>query len=433
MKQMEIIIVGGGIGGLSLALSLHQAGIKVRVYEAVRELSPLGVGINLQPAAVRELTELGLGDALAETGIATQRLNLYNKFGQLIRSEPRGMAAGYRWPQYSIHRGRLQFLLLEAVRARIGEDHFRSGLGFTAFEETGGKVRGRFRDRSTGAEVTDEADVLIGADGIHSAVRCQLYPAEGNPRFARQLLWRAAIDAEAFLDGHTMVIAGHFHQRIIAYPVARAAGDKLLTNWICQMTVTDEAPPREDWNRRVGKNTVLAAFGGWRFPWLDMPALIGQSADIYEFPLVDRDPVSAWTFGRVTLIGDAAHPMQPIGSQAGSQAILDARTLTRALMTNGDPVTALAQYDSERRPAMNDITLRNRGFGPEAAMQLVEERAPNGFAGIGDVISQEELDRIASSFSMAAGLDVETVNHRPALVSPPAAKDSGSTASPGRA
>src|SRR5450631_1451742 len=221
MKKMEIIIVGGGIGGLSLALSLHQAGFNVRVYEAVRDLSPLGVGINLQPTAVRELVELGLGDALAETGIATQRLNLYNKFGQLIRSEPRGMAAGYRWPQYSIHRRRLQLLLLRTVRERIGQDHFRSGLTLPAFEQIGRKVRGRFRNRESGAEVIDEADVLIGADGIHSAVRRQLYPDEGNSRFAKQLLWRAAVDADAFLDGRTMAIAGHFHQRVIAYPLAR--------------------------------------------------------------------------------------------------------------------------------------------------------------------------------------------------------------------
>jgi 2-polyprenyl-6-methoxyphenol hydroxylase-like FAD-dependent oxidoreductase len=417
MRSMEAIVVGGGIGGLSAALSLHQAGIAVRVYEAVRDLSPLGVGINLQPTAVRELIELGLGDALAQTGIATQRLSFFNKLGQLICSEPRGISAGYRWPQYSIHRGQLQLLLLQALRERIGAANFHCGLTFTAFEQHHDRVSARFRDVESGAELLDDGDILIGADGIHSAVRRQLYPNEGNPRFARQVLWRAAVEAEPFLGGREMIIAGHFHQRIIVYPVCSAGTTgKLLTNWICQMTVPTAASPREDWNKRVSKEKVLAAFGSWRFPWIDMHALIEQSPDIFEFPLVDRDPVAAWTFGRVTLIGDAAHPMQPIGGQAGSQAIVDARALTRALIACSDPAEALEQYDAERRPVMNDITLRNRRFGPEAAMQLVEERAPNGFTRIEDVISREELDSIVESFTLAAGLDVETVNNRPSFV-----------------
>jgi 2-polyprenyl-6-methoxyphenol hydroxylase-like FAD-dependent oxidoreductase len=418
MKNMEVIIAGGGIGGLSLALSLHQAGIAVRVYEAVRDPAPLGAGVNLQPTGVRELTELGLADALAEVGLATQELSFFNKFGQLICSEPRGLLAGYRWPQYSIHRGKLQMLLLRTLRERIGPANFRNGLSFTTFEQRGDRIRARFRD-SDGVELVDDADVLVGADGIHSAVRRQLYPAEGEPRFARQLLWRAAVDAEPFLGGRTMIIAGHFHQRIIVYPVGKAATrGKLLTNLVCQMTVQNAAPPREDWNKRVTNEKVLEAFGGWRFPWLDTPALIEQSPDFYEFPLVDRDPVSAWTHGRVTLIGDAAHPMQPIGSQAGSQAIVDARALTGALTATSDPVEALARYDAARRPVMTDITLRNRGFGPEAAMQLVEERAPHGFDRIENVISREELDSIAGSFAAAAGLDVETVNTRPSFVRP---------------
>jgi 2-polyprenyl-6-methoxyphenol hydroxylase-like FAD-dependent oxidoreductase len=418
MKNMEVIIAGGGIGGLSLALSLHQAGIAVRVYEAVRDPAPLGTGINLQPTAVRELTELGLSDALAEVGLATQQLSFFNKFGQLICSEPRGLLAGYRWPQYSIHRGKLQMLLLQTLRERISLENFRSGLRITKFEQRGDRVYARFRD-SDGVELHDDADVLVGADGIHSAVRRQLYPTEGEPHFAQQLLWRAAVDAEPFLGGSTMIIAGHFHQRIIAYPVGKGATrGKLLTNLVCQMTVQNAAPSREDWNRRVPNERVLEAFGGWRFPWLDTQALIEQSPDFYEFPLVDRDPVSAWTHGRVTLIGDAAHPMQPIGSQAGSQAIVDARALTGALTATSDPIEALAQYDAERRPVMNDITVRNRGFGPEVAMQLVEERAPHGFDRIGDVISREELDSIAGSFAAAAGLDVDTVNSRPSFVRP---------------
>jgi 2-polyprenyl-6-methoxyphenol hydroxylase-like FAD-dependent oxidoreductase len=413
---MEVIVIGGGIAGLTMAVSLHQAGIAVRIYEAVRDLVPLGVGINLQPVAVRELTELGLADDLATSGTAIQQWSLFNKFGQLIWSEKRGLPAGYKWPQYAIHRGQLQSILLRAVRERIGEEHFRSGLRFTGFEEDRDRIAARFSDSRSGTHVVDEADVLIGADGIHSAVRRQLYPTEAKPKFAQQVLWRAALDAEPFLGGRTMVIAGHLHQRIVVYPMARGARPgQLLTNWICQVSAPGLAPPREDWNRRVLKDKVLAAFSTWRFPWLDMPALIERAADIYEFPLVDRDPVARWTFGRVTLIGDAAHPMQPIGSQAGSQAIVDARVLTAAILASADPIAALQRYDAERRPVMDDVTLRNRDLGPEAGMQLVEERAPNGFVRIEDVISQGELECIAKSFSVAAGLDPEIVNNGPSF------------------
>jgi 2-polyprenyl-6-methoxyphenol hydroxylase-like FAD-dependent oxidoreductase len=414
---MQAIVVGGGIGGLSLALSLHQAGIGVRVYEAAREIAPLGVGINLQPTAVRELAELGLGDDLARIGIATQALCYFSKLGQLIHSEKRGLAAGYKWPQYSIHRGRLQELLVAAARARLGADAVRCGMRFDSFEQDGNLVRATFSDSETGKSERGEADVLVGADGIHSAVRHQLYPTEGSPRFARQFLWRAATEADPFLGGHTMAIVGHLHQRIVAYPIAPVGdGKRVLINWICQMTVPDEAPPREDWNRRVSQEKVMAAFGNWRTPWLDMAALIERTPDIYEFPLVDRDPLPAWTSGRVTLLGDAAHPMFPIGSQAGSQAIVDARVLTATLLAARDPAQALQHYEAERRPAMNEIVLRNRQFGPELVMQLVEERAPRGFARIDDVISRDELEEIIGSYATAAGLDAEAVNTRRAYV-----------------
>jgi 2-polyprenyl-6-methoxyphenol hydroxylase-like FAD-dependent oxidoreductase len=408
---MQVIVVGGGIGGLSLALHLHQAGIAVRLYEAVREPRPLGVGINLQPNAVRELTELGLGDTLAQIGLPTQELCYFNKRGQLIQSQKRGIAAGYKWPQYSIHRGQLQMLLLRTARARLSNDVVRAGLKLVAFEQDPRRVTATFHDGRSGETMQDSADVLVGADGIHSTVRQRLHPAEGQPRFAQQLLWRAAVESEPFLDGRTMIIAGHFHQRVVVYPIGRGEqSGRLLTNWICQMAVASEAPSREDWNRRVSKERVMAAFGEWRFPWLDMSALIERTPEIYEFPLVDRDPVPTWSSGRVTLMGDAAHPMHPIGSQAGSQAIVDARALTTALLNVASPINALRLYDAERRPAMDEITLRNRRFGPEAALQLVEERAPNGFTRIEDVISRAELEEITNSFAVTAGLDPQSVN-----------------------
>jgi 2-polyprenyl-6-methoxyphenol hydroxylase-like FAD-dependent oxidoreductase len=413
---MKVLVIGGGIGGLTMALSLHQMGIPVRVYEAVREVTPLGVGINLQPNAVRELEELGLGDGLARVGTATQELCYFNKFGQLIWREPRGLAAGFNWPQYSIHRGYLQVLLAEAARARLGEENLRTGHQFQSFAQRGDKIVATLVDRHTGAVIAeDEGDILVGADGIHSAVRRQLYPAEGEPNFAGQILWRAAVDAAPFRGGASMAIAGHFHQRVVAYPIGPSARNpgKMLTNWIAQMTVSNTAPPREDWNRKVTKERFFAAFETWKFPWLDLPQLVADTDEIFEFPLVDRHPVEQWSFGRVTLIGDAAHPMQPTGSQAGSQAVVDARMLTAELLANPDPVAALARYDQIRRPVMNDVTVRNRNFGPEAAMQLAEERAPNGFANIEDVIPRTELEAISRSFQLAAGLDPATLNNRP--------------------
>jgi 5-methylphenazine-1-carboxylate 1-monooxygenase len=372
---MDVIVLGGGIAGLTMALSLHQAGIPVRVYEASAELKPLGVGINLQPTAVRELTELGLAEDLASAGIAIGELSLFDKHGQLICSEPRGLSAGYRWPQYAIHRGRLQMLLLRVVRNRIGADRVRGGQEFTNFTQTGDRIVATLRDRSSETIAIEEADVLIGADGIHSAVRRQPYPNENGLRFGEQILWRFAVDAEPFLGGRTMAIVGHFLQRIIAYPIGPGAeAGRLETNCICQGSAPGIAPPREEWKRRVSNESVLASFGAWRFPWLDMPALVERASEIFEFPLADRDPVETRTVGRVTLIGDAAHPMQPTGFQAGSQAIIDARLLTGALVASPDPVEALRRYDRERRPVMNDITMRNRQFGPEAAMQLVEQQ-----------------------------------------------------------
>jgi 2-polyprenyl-6-methoxyphenol hydroxylase-like FAD-dependent oxidoreductase len=415
---MKVIVVGGGISGLTMAMSLHQVGVEVRVYEAARAVTPLGVGINVQPNAVRELTELGLGERLAKIGIATEALSFFNKFGQPVWREQRGRAAGFAWPQYSIHRGRLQAMLAEATRERIG-DALRTGHVFQKFVERGDKVIATFADRNGATIAEDEADILIGADGIHSAVRRQFYPTEGEPNFAGQILWRAAVETTPFLGGATMIIAGHFHRRVVAYPIAPGAKPgTLLTNWIAQMSVDTKAPTREDWNRKVDKERFLDAFREWRFDWLDFPRLVEETAEIFEFPLVDRHPVERWSFGRVTLIGDAAHPMQPTGSQAGSQAIVDARLLTAALLAERDPVAALAAYDRQRRPVMNDITLRNRNFGPEAAMQLAEERAPNGFAQIEDVIPRAELEHIARSFQQAAGLDPAGLNARPPLVPP---------------
>lgn len=417
---MRVVIVGAGIGGLSLALSLHAAGIDAIVCEATPQIRPLGVGINLLPHAVRELTELGLDGALAAHAIPTGALMYANRFGQEIWREPRGRAAGYAWPQYSIHRGVLQGLLLETVRERLGDaailtDHEATGADSGA---TGATVR--FRSRATGAPLpAQRGDVVVACDGIHSALRAQAYPDEGPPIWNRRVLWRATTRAAPYLDGRTMVMAGHQDVKFVCYPIDET-GDEAVINWIAELRFPDEATwRREDWNRPGRLEDFLPVFEAWRFPWLDVPALIRGAEAIYEYPLVDRDPVDRWTFGRVTLLGDAAHPMYPIGSNGASQAILDARTLAYDLATAPDADTALARYEAARRPPTSGLVLANRGNGPEQVMQMAEERAPHGFAHIHDVISPAELEGVAANYKRLAGFDPEALSRRPSLTPEP--------------
>jgi 2-polyprenyl-6-methoxyphenol hydroxylase-like FAD-dependent oxidoreductase len=408
---MRVIVVGGGICGLSTALALHAAGIDVQVYEAVPKLGAVGVGINIQPNAVRELIELGLGDPLEAQAVATAELAFYSKHGQRIWSEPRGFAAGYRWPQYSIHRGTLLVILYEAVRARIGDGNIFLGHSLESFSQDAKGVTANFVDRATGKLLEPaRGDVLIGADGIHSAVRGHYYPKD-QVRFGGQLMWRAAVEWSPFLTGRSMIIAGHRDQKVVAYPMLALPGGKVHMNWIAELG-RPGAPPREDWNRRVDKSVFLEQFRGWKFDWLDVPAMIEATDVTYEFPKIDRDPVERWTFGRVTLAGDAAHPMHPVGSQAGSQAIVDGRVLAYHLATCKDAELALQRYQDERLPAMREIALGNRTLGPEIVMQIVEERAPKGFSNLDDILPPVELAERQAEFKVKAGFAVDALNRR---------------------
>jgi 5-methylphenazine-1-carboxylate 1-monooxygenase len=417
---MTILIAGGGIAGLTAALSLHQIGVPCRVFETVSSPRPLGVGINVLPHAVRELTELGLLPVLAEAGIPTAELAYYNKLGQRIWAEPRGRDAGYNWPQYSVHRGLLQQMLLEAARDRLGAQNIRTGYHLAGWDETGDGITAHFIDKRSGAALPDETgDLLIGADGIHSVVRATLYPTEGPPLWNGAILWRGTTKAAPFLTGRTMIMAGHEFQKFVAYPIARAAeaqGEAVI-NWIAERKFRPgHAWQREDWNR-VGKlSDFLPEFATWRFDWLDVPAVIQAANACFEYPMVDRDPLDRWTFGRASLIGDAAHPMYPIGSNGASQGILDARVLTREIRRSGPTPEALMAYEAERRPATSKIILANRANGPEQVMQLVEQRAPNGFARIEDVLTPQELEGTAASYKQVAGFDRDALNARGPIV-----------------
>lgn len=397
---MRILIIGGGIGGLAAALSLRAAGFsEVVVAESVAEIHPLGVGINLLPHAVRELTELGLAARLEEQAIATAELAYHNRFGSLIWSEPRGLAAGYRWPQYSIHRGDLQMLLLREVEAsgvRVLTGHELTGFGESEAEFADGSTLG--------------FDLLVGADGIRSTVRARLYPDEGPPPWNGLVLWRGTTYATPFLNGRSMIMAGDGEQKFVAYPIKD--GEPSLINWIAERPAPGQAADRGDWNRRVPAEEVLPHFAGWRFDWLDVPELIAGARTIYEYPMVDRDPLPQWTRGRVTLLGDAAHAMYPIGSNGASQAILDARVLACHLAGIDDVDQALAAYEQDRRPPTTALCLANRELGPEIVMKLAHERAPDGFTDIEQILPLAERAAIAAGYKRKAGFDPELLNQR---------------------
>jgi 2-polyprenyl-6-methoxyphenol hydroxylase-like FAD-dependent oxidoreductase len=406
---MRIVIAGGGIGGLATALSLHAAGITdVVVVEAVDQIRPLGVGINLLPHAVRELTELGLADQLALDAVACAELAYYNRFGQRIWSEPRGVAAGYRWPQYSIHRGRLQMLLLAAVVDRLGPSAVRTGHAVAEVEQNEDGVSVAF---AHGARLT--ADLLVAADGIRSRVRALFQPDEGAPPWNGLVLWRGVTEAAPFLSGRSMIMAGDGVEKFVAYPIREAGpgGEPALVNWIAERPADGPTTQRGDWNGRVEPESVLRHFAGWQFDWLDIPALIAAAPAVYEYPMVDRDPMPAWTRGRVTLLGDAAHAMYPIGSNGASQAILDARVLAYQLATAG--LSGLAAYEADRRPPTTALCLANRQMGPEVVMKLAHERAPRGFAHVDEVFGPDELATIAAGYKRTAGFDPTLLNDRP--------------------
>jgi 2-polyprenyl-6-methoxyphenol hydroxylase-like FAD-dependent oxidoreductase len=420
---MTVLIAGGGIGGLTLALSLHQIGVPCRVFESVPALKPLGVGINVLPHAVRELIELGLHDQLDASGVRTRELAFFSKQGKPIWSEPRGIEAGYKWPQFSIHRGRLQQILLDTAIERLGAENILTSHHLTGWTETPEGIRADFIDKATGKSAgSHDGTLLIAADGIHSAIRQKLYPQEGAPLWNGRILWRGITKGDAFLTGRTMIMAGHEILKFVCYPISQEpdADGKYDINWVAERHM----PPtyewrREDYNRAARLDEFLPWFKDWRFDWLDVPGLISNCPHAYEYPLVDRDPVDRWTFGRVTLMGDAAHPMYPIGSNGASQAILDARVLTREILALGEVPAALEAYEAERRPATTDLVMLNRRNGPEQVMQIVEERAPEGFNVVTDVLSQQELEDIAANYKRVAGFQVEGLNAKPPIVTLP--------------
>lgn len=405
-------MVGAGIGGLVTALSLHEVGIAVQVCESVPEIRALGVGINLLPHAVLELDALGVLSELSANAVAPSKLTYFSKHGKEIWSEARGLSAGYRWPQLSIHRGQLQRILLAAVLDRLGPLCVHTGHHLVSAETlasgTGdAEVRARFRT-PTGEETEVRGEVLVAADGIHSTVRAQAHPLEGMPIWNGALLWRGTVDHAALLDGRTMVWAGHPDQKFVAYPILDLPDGRQRINFIAEYRTQDRVlAEREDWNKPGNPADFIPRFADWVFDWCDVPGLLRAAPSTFVFPMVDRDPLEAWTDGRITLLGDAAHPMYPIGSNGASQAILDARTLAGCLRAHGGDVNAgVGLYEQLRRPVTAAIVHANRSLGPELPMKLVEERAPEGFSNIDEVITRAEIDAATEQYRRTAGFAV---------------------------
>nr|WP_238941304.1 flavin-dependent oxidoreductase [Jannaschia sp. Os4] len=403
------MIAGAGIGGLALGLTLHEIGVPFRIHERVRALRPLGVGINVQPDAVRELWAMGLRDALEAASVRTRDYGFHTRTGREIWTEPRGTWAGYAHPQYSIHRGRLQMILHDALIDRAGRDVLATGAPATGFDPDGTLHLG---DR------TATGDLVIGADGLHSAIRARMAPGEGAPVWSGRVLWRGTTQAPPFRTGASMVMAGNDDIRIVAYPITPpGAGGAATINWIAERTLGPMGGTREaDWTRAVDPEDVAPHFEDWRFDWLDVPALIRGAAEVLEYPMVDRAPLARWTRGRATLLGDAAHPTYPVGSNGSAQAILDARVLGRCIRDHGPTPEALEAYEAIRRPRTTAIQRANRGRGPDAIMQMVEDRTGGDFDRMDELVPLRERAVHAERYKALAGTSIAALNAEPPIL-----------------
>ena len=402
---MRIIVAGGGIGGLTLGLMLHQQGIDCQIHEAATEVKPLGVGINALPHAIREFAALGLLPRLDAIGIRTRRLTYGNHLGQQIWSEPRGTFAGHDMPQFSVHRGRLHDMLWQATMERLGAGALHSAHQLVSFTQHDDYVAATFQHADGTLEETT-GDALVGADGIHSTLRASLHPNDPGIQWNGIQMWRGAVDWPAFDDGDSMVIAGDATAKLVLYPIGpgETAGTR-LTNWVIYARVAEAGVPpprREDWSRHGHYHAFRHLAERLHLPFVDVGQLIQATTEIFEYPMCDRDPLPWWSQGRVTLLGDAAHPMYPVGSNGASQAVLDARCLCDKL--TGQPVpAALAAYQNDRLPATASVVQSNRIGGPERVIDLVAARAPLGFANVGDVATEPELAAIVKGYAQLAG------------------------------
>lgn len=408
---MKVAIVGGGICGLSLALNLHRRGLACSVYERAPEIKALGVGITLLPHAMRELSAIGLRDELLAAGIENRESRFFNRFGQLIYKEPRGKFAGYDVPEVGIHRGRLHVILADAVRHRLGADGLHTDFECTGIDQDEAGATVHFKETSTGrGRESVRADVVIACDGINSMIRKRYYP-DDRLAFAGINSWRGITRRKPILDGRTYIRAGSIRTgKIVIYPIVDnidGQGNQLI-NWMAD--IKRDSFEQNDWNKPGNLADFLPVYQDWHFDWLDVPKMIRESEQILEYPMVDKDPIDVWTFGRVTLAGDAAHPMYPRGSNGAAQATIDARTLADALSSHSDPTQALKAYEATRAAAAANVVRTNREFPPDFINTKVEQLVGDKpFENLDSYISQEEIRALSENYKRVAGFTLADV------------------------
>ncbi len=408
----KVIIAGGGIGGLTLALTLHQIGVPCLVIESSREMRPLGVGINIQPNAVRELFDLGIDEtALNAVGVPAREWALVGLNGKEVYAEARGIEAGYHWPQYAAHRGELHMLLYREVTRRLGQDAVILGTKVVGYEQSSDGVRVQL-EHADGTKSAKAASLLIGADGIHSKVRAQMHPDQPPIHWGGAVMWRGTVRAKPLRTGSSFVGLGTHRHRMVIYPIsAPDENGEALINWIAEVTMDNaEGWHHDGWFREVALDEFAHYFDDFRYDWLDVPAMLAQTECAFENPMIDRDPIDTWVDGQVALMGDAAHAMYPTGSNGASQAIVDARILGAKFLAHGVNASALNAYDQDLCEPISALVLRNRGAGPFGLLNLLDERCGGVFDDIDEVIPQAERQDFMAKYKAAAGFAIEKLN-----------------------
>lgn len=420
MSEPHVIIAGGGIGGLATALTLQQIGVPFIIFEAVRELAPLGVGINIQPNAVRELYDLGIGPEMLDTvGIPAREWALVGLNGHEVYSEPRGLHAGYKWPQYAVHRGRLHMLLHRVLIERAGGGVVKLGHKVRGYERNMDGSVTALVQQADGTVLRETGALLIAADGIHSAVRSTMHPDQPPIHWGGAIMWRGTTMGTPIRTGSSFVGLGTHRHRMVFYPISHPDPQTGLAmiNWIAEVTVDkDEQRYGSGWFRPVEVESFAHHFAGWSYDWLDVPDLLGRADGAYENPMIDRDPVPTWQDGPVILMGDAAHAMYPTGSNGASQAIMDARQLGAAMLEHGVNEAALAAFDTRFCGPISQLVLRNRGAGPFGLLNIVDERCAGEFDNIDDVIPADERNEFVAKYKAAAGFAIDQLNNAPSTI-----------------